>query len=321
VKTKSELERQVSCTVQGLSTESIPVLAYLARRFTYHNAGKWQQEISIGRILVNGRRISGSEMLRSGDLIEYLCHDLPEPEADCSYKIIFQDKDLLIVDKPASLPCHPHGRYFKNTLWYVLKKELGNPSFSFVNRIDRETSGLILLATNRLSADNCQKQFKEKKVYKRYLALVWGCFPMQLTAKGYLAADTLSSIRHKNRFIDQKSDQAPESAKKVHTHFQLLKKFDEFSLIEAIPFTGRRHQIRATLAALNHHVVGDKIYNRDDTLFARFAGGRLTEEDHRKLGHLRQALHAADLSFDHPRSGRRMHFTSPLPPDLLKLLP
>jgi len=306
--------------VKGLSTESIPVLVYLTERFTYHHAGKWQQEINIGKILVNGRRISGNEMLRSGDSIEYLCHDLPEPKADLNYKIIFRDRDFIIVDKPANLTCHPHGRYFKNTLWYALKKNLGDPYISFVNRIDRETSGLILLATNMMSADTCRKQFKEKKVYKRYQAIVWGCFPMKLTANGYLIADALSSIRHKKRFIDQKKDKVPESLKKVHTDFQLLKRFDEFSLIEAIPLTGRQHQIRATLAALNHHLLGDKLYNRDETLFSRFVGGSLTEEDQSKLGHSRQALHAGELSFDHPRSGRRMHFTSPFPPDLLKLL-
>jgi len=230
-----------------------------------------------------------------------------------------EDRDILVVDKPAGLPCHPAGRFFNHTLWALLRARPESPNPQFVNRLDRETSGLVLLAKTPTAARNCCRQFAENKVAKTYLAIVEGEFPDTLRAQGRLAPDQTSLIRKKQRFLPA-DDGTKGTGKWGATAFRRRRCQAGLSLIEARPETGRHHQIRATLAALGFPVVGDKVYGPDECIFLRFREGTLTDSDRALLRLPRQALHASELALRHPVSGLTVHCQAQLPRDMVDLI-
>ena len=248
----------------------------------------------------------------------YVHFDTTEPPVNRDYTILFEDRELLVVDKPGNLPCHPGGRYFTHTLWGLLKTDYPEVPFFFVNRIDRETSGIVLVAKTGAAAKNCQRQFNTGTVLKTYQVIVEGDFPNgSIRANGYLLKDEKSLIRKKQRFYPvHESKTIPPKAKPCCTEFHLIRKCGGKSLVAAQPITGRLHQIRVTLFSLGYPVMGDKIYGVDDTLFIRFINDHLTDADRRKLCLSRQALHAESFELNHPSSGKRIRFFSGLPEDM-----
>jgi 23S rRNA pseudouridine955/2504/2580 synthase/23S rRNA pseudouridine1911/1915/1917 synthase len=301
------------------SADGTAVADFLAARFSYHDRAGWCQRIAAGAVTINGRPCAHDLLLKTGDRLSYEPDNRPEPPVDFNIGIVLDDDDLLIVNKSGNLPCHPGGRYFNHTLWAWLKKERGLDDFTFVNRIDRETSGLVVIAKNFAASENCRKQFSGRKVVKRYKTLVESAdFPAELETAGWLVADTESTIRKKRKFISGGSSGAPPSADAewAETKFRLLKQCGNIALIEAEPHTGRLHQIRATLLALGFPIVGDKLYGVDETLFLRFCKDTLTDADHARLRMERQALHAAGLSFRHPKFGRPVTIDLDLPDDM-----
>ena len=185
------------------------------------------------------------------------------------YSILFEDHNLLALNKPGNLPCHPGGRYFAHTLWGLLKSNYPEDSIFFVNRLDRETSGIVLVAKTRVAAENCQRQFIAGTVRKKYRVIVEGDFPGGIIrADGYLFKDERSLIRKKQRFLHRhESKTLLVKAKPCCTLFRLIRKSDGKSLVLAEPVTGRLHQIRATLFSLGYPVTGDKIYGRTKPFF------------------------------------------------------
>ena len=301
------------------SADGTAVADFLAARFSYHDRAGWCQRIAAGAVTINGRPCAHDLLLKTGDRLAYEPDNRPEPPVDFNIGIVLDDDDLLIVNKSGNLPCHPGGRYFNHTLWAWLKKERGLDDFTFVNRIDRETSGLVVIAKNFAASENCRKQFSGRKVVKRYKTLVESAdFPAELETAGWLVADTESTIRKKRKFISGGSSGAPPSADAewAETKFRLLKQCGNIALIEAEPHTGRLHQIRATLLALGFPIVGDKLYGVDETLFLRFCKDTLTDADRARLRMERQALHASGLSFRHPKFGRPVTIDLDLPDDM-----
>lgn len=310
---------------------------FLAARFPYHDRAGWCERITSGQVTVNGESCLPDTVLKTGDRLIHEPDGRPEPPVDFNIQIVSDDDDLLIVNKSGNLPCHPGGRYFNHTLWAWLKKERGLTDFTFVNRIDRETSGLVVIAKNEAASNNCRKQFSGRKVIKRYQALVEGSnFPAEIETAGWLVADTDSAIRKKRKFIPEGRALSPKAplrtdrrsvptnppspdAEWAETKFRLLKQCGDIALIEAEPHTGRLHQIRATLLALGFPIVGDKLYGVDETLFLRFCKDELTDEDRARLRMDRQALHASGLSFRHPKFGRPVAYELDLPDDMQQL--
>jgi 23S rRNA pseudouridine955/2504/2580 synthase/23S rRNA pseudouridine1911/1915/1917 synthase len=252
---------------------------------------------------------------------------------------VFEDKDVMVVNKPANLPCHPAGRYFNHTLWAWLKTRHGVESPALVNRLDRETSGLLLVAKNAAAEAKCRTQFLQRAVVKRYTVLVEGAFPDALRATGWLMPDPGSGVHKRRRFEPQSEIPALEgcpeggvgssvgNGKPVRRHaapsrewavtdFRLLRIVNDLSVVEAVLHTGRLHQIRATLHSLGFPVVGDKIYGPDPMMFVRFCTDELTADDWRRLRMTRQALHSMELEFIHPATGQQLHFEAPLPADM-----
>ncbi len=288
---------------------------WLTARFTYHSRRQWQKIIRDGVITVNGEKCRNSRKLQIGDKVEY-APDLPEPEIDPAFEIVHEDENLLVINKSGNLPCHPAGPFFKHTLWYLLRKDY--PQVSIVNRLDRETSGLVMAAKNSAVANNLAGQFASGKVHKKYLAVVFGEFPEEIDAKGCLVPDPDSEVRKKVKFVlDEDAD--TESPDFAETKLTKLSSANGLSAIIAEPKTGRFHQIRATLFSLGFPMVGDKLYGPDDQIYLRFADGKMTEDDAEKLIMNRQALHAFSLEYLNPDTNKLQKQQIPLPNDILSL--
>lgn len=288
---------------------------FLSGRFSYLGKDRWVKETEQARVLVNGRTAAADVLLRVGDMLEYLPADAEEPPVDNAYDILFEDDAVIAVNKPGNLPCHPGGRYFHHTLWALIRRRNPADDLFFVHRLDRETSGVVLMAKHARDASALGRQMALGNFRKRYTALVEGRFPESpVSAEGVLAPDRRSAIRKKIRFYPPASPEAQAEGKHCRTLFRLILKGPGLSLVSAAPATGRRHQIRATLLALGYPVVGDKLYGVDETLFIRFIEGRLTDHDRTCLRIDRQALHSAELAFHHPRTDRRLRIIAPIPP-------
>jgi len=313
------------------------LIDFLVLRFTYHTREEWLDRMASGRIMVNGGRVNPERVLMAGDEIVYEATDIPEPPMDDRISLVYQDDDLVLVNKSGNLTCHPGGRYFNHTLWALLKTRHGIDDPTFINRIDRETSGLVLVSRTPQATKRLRAQFAGRTVSKRYLALVEGSFPASCTACGWIAVDFGTDVLKKRKFVpvsrtddgnpSDLSDQPPTGtvppdpdAQWAVTAFRLICAHGPVSLIEASPHTGRLHQIRATLHELGYPLVGDKLYGADPSAFLRFCQDTLTSQDHQILRMKRQALHAAGLTFRHPRTGRVLEFQLPMPADMQAVL-
>ena len=209
----------------------------------------------------------------------------------------------------------------KHTLWALLKRDLELETPHFVSRLDRETSGIVLIAKDKASAKACRRQAERRTLHKEYLLLATGTMTGAIHARGWMVPDDRSAVRKKRRFLPM---EGPPSffaaAESAETWFEPLRQCPGMTLVRAVLGSGRTHQIRATLTACGFPLVGDKLYGPDDTLFLRFVDGALTAADRRLLRLPRQALHASRLIFQHPRTNREIVLEAPLPGDMQALL-
>jgi 23S rRNA pseudouridine955/2504/2580 synthase/23S rRNA pseudouridine1911/1915/1917 synthase len=265
---------------------------------------------------VDGRPAKPAYSLRGGEMVSYDAPPVAEPPVDTDAPALYEDERVFAVNKPGNLPCHPAGAYAEHTLWYLWKDRLD--VFRLINRLDRETSGIVLLARDGEAARLLSAAFARGQVDKQYLVVVEGDFPETLDATGNLSLDPDSTVRKKRRFVPGLPEADGEFAE---THFTRLATIDGLTLVRVRPRTGRLHQIRATLCSLGHPVVGDKLYGVDDTLYLRFIDDTLTAADRAALRLPRQALHAWRLTIPHPDGSGPLHLESPLPPDIAGLRP
>jgi len=307
--TEESLQRRIVRTSADWSCVGIRLIDYLAGRFTYRDAKAWRDVIAAGEIMVNHAPADPERPLQMHDLIEYLPRELPEPEAELHYGVIFEDEELLVVDKPGNLCMHPSGPFFRHTLWHLMCSRYGD--IHFVNRLDRETSGALIAAKTKSAAAKLQRSGAQ--IAKTYLVLVEGNFTETMDATGFLIADTHSAVHKKRRFVTELPDGAA-NVENCRTFFTPTgSPCPGFSLVEAKLFTGRMHQIRATMHSLGFPVVGDKLYGVDEKLYLKIRDDSFSPEDRAKLILPRQALHSYRIGFDHPRTGDRMEFTAPIP--------
>ena len=306
-------ERNISTAVEG-DADGRRLDLWLTARFTYRSRNQWQTIIREGKILVNGASVRSSRVLHTGDVVAFI-PDIEEPDVVMDYSIIYEDEYLFVVNKGGHLPCHPAGPFYRNTLWYDMSQKYG--SVFIVNRLDRETSGLMLAARDSVTASNLSAMLMDDRLKKKYYALVFGNFNRRIEAGGRLVKDTASQVMKKRKFVMESDFKGDPAA--AETAFTLLEPaaFDgRYSTVRAIPETGRLHQIRATLCSLGFPLLGDKLYGPDDTLYLKIADDLITPEDWNSLVLKRQALHACYLGFPHPKSGELMEFESPIPEDM-----
>jgi 23S rRNA pseudouridine1911/1915/1917 synthase len=287
-------------TVIAPHEAGVSLVSWLAGRFTYHDSAGWEAELEDRRVLVDGEPAEGHMVLRRGMRVSYDPPAVPEPEVNREYRIVRENPDFLVVNKPPDLPVHPGGIYLHNTLQSMLSARYG--TVYLISRLDRETSGLMLIARNAGSADYLYRQQRKRKILKEYLCLVHGDFPPFRDARGWLIKSEKSAVRKKRIFMEDPAAEDPGDAGSpgrsyCRTELFLESRKNGLSLLRCRLHTGKTHQIRASLCSLGFPLVGDKIYGRDETLFLRFIKGELTEEDQKCLLFPHQALFSARLSF------------------------
>jgi 23S rRNA pseudouridine1911/1915/1917 synthase len=238
-----------------------------------------------------------------------------------SFKIVDETDDYVVVDKPPFLLVHPTKPTGATTLWKQLRELLAfeiasGGQVSIVNRLDRETSGLVLVAKTAAAARDFGLMMQRHQLRKEYLAIVWG-WPDWEHKIVDAPLDRQGKHQHSAIWLKQMIHAAGAPAQ---TEFFVERRFrrstssgDRFSVIRAIPRTGRTHQIRVHLASIGHAIVGDKIYGPDEQLYLRFIENGWTHELEQKLLLPRHALHSAKLAVESEHE-----WTSALPPDLAK---
>jgi 23S rRNA pseudouridine1911/1915/1917 synthase len=272
-------------------------------------------------------RLKPSSPLFAGDEVQVVSEKKPEPEVSFDYKVIHEDEEFLIIDKPANLPVHPAGRYFFNTLLVHLRTHghkdplKAEREFFLVHRIDKETSGVIVLAKTREICAHLTKQFARRETEKQYLAIVRG-----IPREREFSVD-LPMRKSTRSIIDVKMEVAPgeEEVLPASTRFEVLSTHQlpagEFSLVRCFPRTGRQHQIRVHLEAVGHPIIGDKLYGRPEEDAINYYERRwLSPEAEAKLLLPRHALHAEAIKFLHPLTKCMIEYRSELPQDLSTFL-
>ena len=235
---------------------------------------------------------------------------------DGAWEMLLEQATLLAVNKPGNLPSHPGGRYLRHTLWWLLRAHLGHDPH-LLNRLDRETSGIVLVARDGATAGRLQALWTSGQVQKDYLAVVQGFFPESVQAEGYLSAEPQSPVRKQRRFTTHD----PGDSESASTHFRCLARGTSASLVLCQPVTVRLHQLRATLLGLGYPILGDKLYGGDPTQFLKFVEGTLSQAELTASGIARQALHAWRLTLpDLSTPGEQLAIIAPPPTDLTMLM-
>jgi len=284
---------------------------YLSKRFSYLSRTAWQKEIESGRVLLNGSVIINvKKHVSDGDRILYNPPSLEEPEVDFNYSIIFEDDNYIVISKTGNLPVHPSGIFFKNTLVVSLEEKYGKKYFP-VHRLDRETSGAILLGKSPEAASSVQKNFSN--VNKEYIAVVRG-----MTEERFTVDVPIGPAR--NSLIKKKREAYPGAEETALTHFTRISSSADYSLVKAQLVTGRMHQIRVHLKYSGHAIVGDKMYSDDETIYLDYVESGLTEDIIARAGFYRCALHSSLLSYYDIYENREITVIAELPDDMKGLV-
>ena len=275
--------------------------AALARALPQFSRARLRAWIEAGRVTQDGRTALPTRKVRGGEEVVVHASSLPQethllPEA-IALTVVFEDDALLIVDKPAGLVVHPGAGNWAGTLANALLHQVpqlsGVPRAGIVHRLDKDTSGLMAVAKTLAAHTALVRQLQARSVTRQYLALATGDL-----ARG----DTIDAPigRHPTR---RTTMAVVASGKSARTHFEVLERFGNATLLRCRLETGRTHQIRVHLSSLGHPLVGDPAYGRKGP-----------------IPFPRQALHAARLALEHPISGCALAWESPLPQDLMDLL-
>jgi 23S rRNA pseudouridine1911/1915/1917 synthase len=276
---------------------------FVARRCASLTRSRVQRLIEEGLVTVGGKRAKAGLRLERGWRVEVTVppSEPPEPVAeDIPLDVVHEDEDLLVVNKPAGMAVHPSPGHRARTLvnavlgrWPELAGVGGVERPGIVHRLDRDTSGLVIVAKNESARLSLSRQLKQRQVEKGYLALVDGRLEPE---EAVIEAPVGRHPRYRQRMA------VVEGGREARTSYRVLRYLEGYSLVEVTPATGRTHQIRVHFAALGHPVVGDAVYGRRSPLLAR------------------QFLHAFRLTFRHPRTGERLRLEAPLPDDLREAL-
>ena len=292
------MELKIDAVAAGLRLDkAVADLTELSR-------GLANEQIKNGQILVNGEAKKAKYAVKEGDVISY---EVPEPEVveyvaeDLPLEIVYQDEDVAVVNKPQGMVVHPSAGHTSGTLVNALMYHIKDLSGingvlrpGIVHRIDKDTSGLLMIAKNDQAHLALADELKNKKSLRKYWAIVHGNLPND---RGVIEAPIGRSEK------DRKKQAVTAKGKPALTRFQVLERFGDYTLVELQLETGRTHQIRVHMAYIGHPVAGDEVY-----------GPRKTLKGHG------QFLHARTLGFTHPRTGEVLEFTAEAPAIFLETL-
>ena len=317
-----------SCTVDR-GQAPIRVDKYLSEHMPGTSRNRIQQAAEAGNILVNEQPVASNYKVKPLDLVQVMLDHEPidftiQPE-NIPLEVVYEDEDVLVINKPAGLVVHPgHGNYehtLLNALAYYFQQtqahlDINNPEIGLVHRIDKDTSGLLLIAKTPEAKTNLGKQFFDHTTERTYNALVWGTFTEESgTITGALARDTRDRTIYRIYDLEENPN-----AKEAITHWRVMERFPYVTLVECRLETGRTHQIRVHMKSIGHPLFADEKYGGMEIL-----KGLRTQKYSQYIHNCfalcpRQVLHAKTLGFTHPRTGERMFFNSPLPTDIAALI-
>lgn len=306
---------------------------YLSEHMSGTSRNRIQNAADAGHIWVNGKPVKNNYKVKPADVIQVLLdhepHDFTIQPENIPLNIVYEDEDLLVVNKPAGLVVHPgHGNYEHTLLnalaWHFKNSgtphdkslDINDPQIGLVHRIDKDTSGLLLVAKTPEAKTRLALQFFEHTTSRTYNALVWGTFPEDSgTIVGALARDTRDRTIY--RVYDPEDN---PNAKDAVTHWRVLARFMYVTLVECRLETGRTHQIRVHMKHIGHPLFADEKYGGMEIL-----KGLPTQKYRQFIQNCfdlcpRQVLHAKTLGFVHPRTGKEMFFDSEWPEDISRLI-
>jgi 23S rRNA pseudouridine1911/1915/1917 synthase len=278
--------------------EGIRLDSYATSRCPQLSRSHVQRLIDDGLVTVNGRASKSGYKLREGDRIVV---DVPSPQPiapqpeDIPLSIVYEDDDLLVIDKPAGLTVHPAPGHSEHTLVNAILAHCpllsinGSIRPGIVHRLDKDTSGLMMIAKNDAAQRDLSNQIKSRSVLKQYMVLVHGHLSPE---KGVIDAPIGRDPNARKRMA------VVDSGREARTRYSVLKYLNGYTLLEVTLETGRTHQIRVHMSATGFPVVGDAVYGKKSDVAAR------------------QFVHASRLGFNLPSDGKRVEFTAPLPVDL-----
>jgi len=298
---------------------------FLMHRIENASRSRIQNAIDLGNVLVNDKACKPSYKVKPGDVISVV---LPHPPRDTEVypeniplDIVYEDDDVLVVNKPAGLVVHPGYNNYTGTLvnglvyhFQQLPTLPGNDGRpGLVHRIDKDTSGLLLISKNERAMTWLAKQFFDHTIARKYIALVWGDLEQDGTVEGYIGR-SIGDRRVMSIYDD------PEKGKWSVTHYKVLQRMNYVTLIECQLETGRTHQIRAHMKHIGHPLFSDGMYGGDrilkGTVFSKYK--QFVENCFELMP--RQALHAQSLGFLHPTLKRQLYFEAALPQDFKSVL-
>lgn len=307
--------------------EALRVDKYMCEKLQHSSRNRIQKAADAGFVHVNDRPVKSNYKVRPGDVVTLML-DRPRFDStieaeDIPLDIVYEDSELMVVNKPAGLVVHPgvgnfHGTLVNAVAWHM--KDVGSfdpndPEVGLVHRIDKDTSGLLVVAKTPAAKTSLGAQFFNKTTHRSYVALVWGNFNEdEGRIEGNITRDSKDRLRM--------TVCPPDSGigKPAVTHYRVMERFGYVTLVECILETGRTHQIRAHMRHIGHPLFGDERYGGCEILRGnRSSSYKAFITNCFKLCD-RQALHARTLGFRHPLTGRQMDFDSPPPADLAALI-
>jgi 23S rRNA pseudouridine1911/1915/1917 synthase len=320
-RTRDPVELVVRIKAEGMRLDH-----YLPIYFPDFSRSELQKAIEGGHVTVNGRPTKASYKVRNEDRLRVALpepvHDVIVPE-DIPLDLLYEDESVALVNKPADMVVHPaRGNWtgtLANALAFRFKDQLSRINGGFrpgiVHRLDRDTSGVILVAKDEVTHRELALQFETRKVHKEYVALTAGALERD---SDYVEA-RLKHHPHEREKMAATTDAADPDAKDACSYYEVLERFRGYTLVKVQPRTGRTHQIRVHLQYVGCPVLADKLYSgRDRFLLSDLVPGLPRESDEVLLR--RQALHAYRLRFKHPRKGSWIEVEAPLPGDIRKAL-
>lgn len=291
--------------------------AFLSGKIEQWSRSRLQKLIDDGEATVNQKAAKSSYKLRAGDEVEIELAELPTKEfapEDIAIEIVYEDEFLAVINKPAGMVVHPgagvSGGTLANAVAHHFKLQTADSKFEnrvgIVHRLDKDTSGLLVVAKTEEIHERLSEQFREREVFKSYVALVHGA----MESKEGTIDQPIAREKHNRTKMAIRAH-----GRKALSLWKVRKRFEKFTLLNVEIKTGRTHQIRVHLMSINHPVVGDETYNggRDKTVKDLIVRQAIADLN-------RFFLHAERLSFTHPQTSERLEFYLPMPEELKKLL-